>query len=328
MRILVAMLLVFAAGAQAKNYLGNPQAEAFIGKMVEEHGFKATDLRRLFAEAEYKQSIIDAMTRPAEKVKPWKDYRKIFYTNKRIDLGTRFWRENADVLTRAQKDYGVDPAVIVAIIGVETYYGRNKGSFRVLDALSTLAFDYPKRSRFFTKQLEHFLLLAREQNQDPLKLKGSYAGAMGFGQFIPSSYRAYAVDYDKDGFADIWNNTTDAIGSVANYFAEHGWKDGEPVATRVKLKSDYSPDVITQGLKPDRTILEFSEHGYFPVDFASPDAMASAMKLNGSKGAEFWFGLHNFYVITRYNHSKLYAMAVYQVSEAIRERMERDVGEN
>ena len=319
---IVAIALLFSAAVQAKNYLGNPQAEAFIGLMVEEHDFKATELRRLFAEAEYKQSIIDAMTRPAEKVKPWRDYRKIFYTNKRIDLGTQFWRENKAALMRAQKEYGVDPAMIVAIIGVETYYGRNKGSFRVLDALSTLAFDYPKRSRFFTKQLEHFLLLAREQKQDPLALKGSYAGAMGFGQFIPSSYRAYAVDFDNDGFADIWNNTTDAIGSVANYFAEHGWKDGEPVTTRIKLKPDYSPDVITKGLKPDRTILEFSEHGYFPVDFASPDAMASAIKFDGENGAEFWFGLNNFYVITRYNRSNMYAMAVYQVSEAIRERME------
>ncbi|MGS2724855.1 lytic murein transglycosylase B [Porticoccus sp. GXU_MW_L64] len=325
--LLVALTLLVSAGVQAKNYLGNPQAEAFIGLMVEEHDFKATELRRLFAQAEYKQSIIDAMTRPAEKVKPWRDYRKIFYTSKRIDLGTQFWRENADALMRAKKDYGVDPAMIVAIIGVETYYGRNKGSFRVLDALSTLAFDYPKRSRFFTKQLEHFLLLAREQNQDPLALKGSYAGAMGFGQFIPSSYRAYAVDYDNDGFADIWNNTTDAIGSVANYFAEHGWQDGEPVATRVKLKPDYSPDVVTKGLKPDRTILEFSEHGYFPVEFASPDAMASAIKLDGQNGVEFWFGLHNFYVITRYNRSNMYAMAVYQVSQAIRERMEPHLAE-
>ena len=320
--IAVGVLLFSSTAVQAANgYLGNPKVEQFIGNMVAEHGFKATELRRLFAEANYKQNIIDAMTRPAEKVKPWSDYRKIFYTRKRIAQGVQFWRENADTLARAEKEFGVDPAVIVAIIGVETYYGRNKGSFKVIDALSTLAFDYPKRSRFFTKQLEHFLLLAQEQKQDPLTLIGSYAGAMGFGQFIPSSYRDYAVDYDKDGFADIWNNTTDAIGSVANYFAEHGWKDGDQVTTRIKLKPDYNPDMISKSLKPDRTILEYSEHGYFPVDFASPDAMASAIKFDGSNGAEFWFGLHNFYVITRYNHSNMYAMAVYQVSRAIRERM-------
>lgn len=319
-------LALSATVAQAsKGYLGNPQAESFISRMVEEHDFNATELRRLFADARYKQSIIDAMTRPAEKVKPWRDYRKIFFTEKRINEGVKFWRENADVLARAEKEHGVDPAIIVAVIGVETFYGRNKGRFRVIDALTTLAFDYPKRSRFFTKQLEHFLLLSREQKQNPLELKGSYAGAMGYGQFIPSSYRAYAVDYDEDGFSDIWNNTTDAIGSVANYFAEHGWKNGDKVATRIKLKPDYSPDVLTQGLKPDRTVLEFSEYGYFPIDFAAPDAMASAIKLDGQDGAEFWFGLHNFYVITRYNHSNMYAMAVYQVSEAIRERMGGDI---
>lgn len=316
-----AVLLTLSAGACAKGYLGNPKAETFITRMASEHNFNKTELRRLFAEAEHKQSIIDAMNRPAEKVKPWRDYRKIFLTEKRINEGVRFWRENTEALARAEKQYGVDPAIIVAIIGVETFYGQNKGSFRVIDALSTLAFDYPKRSEFFTKQLEHFLLLAREQKQEPLDLTGSYAGAMGYGQFIPSSYRNYAVDYDKDGFADIWNNATDAIGSVANYFAEHGWEKDARVTSRAKVKQGYSPDMITEGLKPDRTVLEVSEFGYLPIDYVPANDKVSVIKFDGEKGAEFWFGLHNFYVITRYNHSNMYAMAVFQLSEAIRERV-------
>ncbi len=323
LRVVAAMLMLcLTTMVFAKGYLGNPRTEQFISRMSKEHSFNATELRRLFAEAERKQSIVDAMERPAEKVKPWHEYRKIFFTEKRIREGVRFWRENSAVLARAEKEFGVSPAIIVAIIGVETFYGRNKGSFRVIDALSTLAFDYPKRSEFFSSELEHFLLLAREQKQDPMDLTGSYAGAMGYGQFIPSSYRHYAVDYNEDGFADIWDNTVDAVGSVANYFAKHGWKSGEGIATRAKVQADYSPAAISEGLKPDKTVLELSESGYFPIDYVSPTAKVVTMKLDGEKGAEFWLGMHNFYVITRYNHSSMYAMAVYQLSEAIGERVE------
>lgn len=321
-RIMVATLLLsITSTVLAKGYLGHPKAETFIARMSTEHDFNSTQLRRLFAEAERKQSIIDAMDRPAERVKPWHEYRKIFYTEKRISEGVRFWRDNAKTLVHAEQEFGVAPEIIVAIIGVETFYGRNKGGFRVIDALSTLAFDYPKRSKFFAGQLEHFLLLAREQGQNPLDLTGSYAGAMGYGQFIPSSYRHYAVDYDNDGFADIWDNTTDAIGSVANYFAKHGWKRGDRIATRAKVQADYAPNAITEGLKPDKTVVELSEAGYFPLDYVSPDAQVTAMKLDGDKGTEFWLGMHNFYVITRYNHSNMYAMVVYQLSQAIRERV-------
>jgi len=319
--IVVVLLCGFAATVSAKGYMGNYNAEKFITRMTIDHDFDNVVLHRLFSQAEKKQSIIDAMNRPAERVKSWADYRKIFYTSKRISEGERFWRDNIEALTRAEAEYGVDPAIIVAIIGVETFYGRNKGSYRVIDALSTLAFDYPKRSKFFTQQLEEFLLLAREQDQDPLALTGSYAGAMGLGQFIPSSYRSFAVDFDGDGFADIWNNTTDAIGSVANYFAQHHWVNGDKVATRIRIAADYNPEGLSEGLKPENTVLELSQKGYFPLEYVSSSAKVTAFRLEGDKGAEFWFGLENFYVITRYNHSKMYAMAVYQVSEAIQERM-------
>jgi membrane-bound lytic murein transglycosylase B len=318
---LVVLLCFFSASCLAKGYMDNPAAEKFITRMTVEHDFDSVALHRLFSQAEKKQSIIDAMNRPAEKVKSWAEYRKIFYTSKRISEGERFWQDNLPALQRAEKKYGVDPAIIVAIIGVETFYGRNKGRYRVIDALSTLAFDYPKRSKFFTQQLEEFLLLAREQNQNPMTLKGSYAGAMGFGQFIPSSYRSFAVDFDDDGFADIWNNTTDAIGSVANYFAQHKWIKGDRVATRIRIAPDYDPKGLSKGLKPEKTVLELSQMGYLPAVYIPSSARVTVFRLEGEKSAEFWFGLDNFYVITRYNHSKMYAMAVYQVSEAVRDRM-------
>ena len=197
---------------------------------------------------------------------------------------------------------GVPTEIITAIIGVETFYGRIAGSYRVIDALATLAFDYPKRSPFFTSELENFLVLAWESGKDPLALKGSYAGAMGFGQFMPSSYRAYAVDYDGDGVIDIWDNPADAIASVANYFIEHGWRPGRKVVVPAS-GADADPEVFEGGLKPRFTV------------------SATAMKLDGEEGPEYWMGLHNFYVITRYNHSSMYALSVWQLSEAIAEAM-------
>ena len=311
------------------SYLDHPDAKAFAERMVSEHGFDRTYVDSLLQQASKQQSIIDAMTRPAEKVKPWKDYRKIFIQEKRINQGVKFWTENRETLKRASEQYNVAPEVIVAIIGVETFYGRIKGSYRVIDALSTLSFDYPKRSKFFTKQLEHFLLLSKEQGQDPLALKGSYAGAMGYGQFIPSSYRSYAVDFDGDGFADIWNNTTDAIGSVANYFARHGWvKDGD-VVTRARITENYDDDLLSSllnKLKLKATLDELSAMGLAPVNSVGDKPLAGDMKalpfrLEAEQGEEFWLGLKNFYVITRYNHSRMYAMAVHELSQKILERV-------
>ncbi|MEZ5529826.1 MAG: lytic murein transglycosylase B [Porticoccaceae bacterium] len=311
--------LVLSLTAQA-GYLESPEAMVFADRMVTEHGFDRADINALLAAAEKKQSIIDAMERPAEKVKPWKDYRKIFITEKRIHEGVEFWRNNRAVLQQASEKYQVAPEVIVAIIGVETFYGRIKGGFRVIDALATLSFDYPPRSAFFTKQLEQFLLLAREQHQDPLALTGSYAGAMGYGQFIPSSYRSFAVDFDGDGFADIWENRADAIGSVANYFAKHGWAMGEPVVGRAKAVDGFDPALLNQ-LKLDKTVDEWSVQGFSTLDGVPGDLKGMPVQLEADEGMQYWMGLNNFYVITRYNRSTMYAMAVHQLSQLIRERV-------
>ena len=318
----VALGMLLSLSAQA-SYLEHPDARAFAERMVSEHGFERAVVDSLLDAAEKKQTIIDAMERPAEKVKPWKDYRKIFITEKRITEGVDFWRKNRAILSEASSQYQVAPEVIVAIIGVETFYGRIKGSFRVIDALATLSFDYPPRSPFFTKQLEQFLLLAREQDQDPLTLMGSYAGAMGYGQFIPSSYRSFAVDFDGDGFADIWENRADAIGSVANYFAEHGWRMNETVVVRARMKSGFDEGLLNQaGL--DRTVDELAELGFSSEMPLNGCAKAVPVRLDGDNGLEYWLGLNNFYVITRYNRSILYAMAVHELSQQILERVGED----
>ena len=308
------------AGAAAREYGDHPAARTFVSAMVERHGFDRGALEQLFATARYQDAIVAAMDRPAERVKPWYEYRAIFVTERRIREGVDFWRANREVLERAQRDYGVDPAIVVAIIGVETFYGRNMGSFRVLDALATLAFDYPKRSAFFARELEQYLLLAREQNLDPTGLKGSYAGAMGFGQFIPSSYRSYAVDYNGDRKADIWNDPVDAIGSVANYFARHGWQPGGPVAVPAQASGTPDPARLNVLARPVLTPAELAAMGLRPVDQVA-EAAAMPLQLDGVDGNEYWLGYENFYVITRYNHSHRYAMAVYQLAGELARRM-------
>lgn len=314
---LAASLLACSVTLSAGSYQSSPAVDKFIDEMVSEHKFDKAELKTLFAKAEKKQSIIDAISRPAEKRLTWGEYRDIFIKPKNIQQGVQFWKDNADVLKKASEQYGVPEEVIVAIIGVETRYGQNKGSYRVLDALSTLAFDYPPRSSFFRGELKSFLLLAREQKQEPTSLIGSYAGAMGYGQFIPSSYRAYAVDFSGDGFTDIWNNSTDAIGSVANYFARHHWRTGEPVTLRAKVSGNVDDSLVNQSLKPYTTVGELKAKGFAPAVTVPEKSVATAMKLEARNGTEYWVGLHNFYVITRYNHSRLYAMAVWQLSQEI-----------
>ncbi len=306
-------LLFFPLVSVADNYHTRPEVQAFIDEMVEEEGFSREELTELFAQAVYKQSIIDAISRPAERVLTWKEYQDIFLTDKRVRDGHAFLLANHEALIAARDEYGVPPVIVAAIIGVETMYGQIKGSFRVIDALSTLAFDYPPRSKFFRGELKHFLMLAREENQSPLQPVGSYAGAMGYGQFIPSSYRHYAIDFDGDGFRDIWDNRTDAIGSVANYLAEHGWQAEGPIAVEVMPEGE-SMDLFGGKLKPGVELSALADHG-----LASPDAsgLVSPLRFEGKSGSEFWIGFRNFYVITRYNHSKLYAMAVYQLSERL-----------
>ena len=320
--ILFCVVSFTAHAEKAHNYSEHPSSLEFIDYMVKEHNFERAELQRLLSDATYKQSIIDAMNRPAERVKKWQAYRKIFITDKRLRQGVEFWGQHRSTLEKASTEYGVPVEIIVAILGVETYYGRITGNYRVIDALSTLGFDYPKRSTFFTRELENFLLLSREQGLKPLELTGSYAGAMGYGQFMPSSYRAYAVDYDGDGVADIWKNPVDAIGSVANYFARHGWKSGEAIASRATISDDYNQEIVNKTIKPKLTLAELEQEGFKPVALElAPDTRAIPLKLQGKSADEYWLGFHNFYVITRYNTSFRYAMAVMQLSELLAEQI-------
>ncbi|MFM7783589.1 MAG: lytic murein transglycosylase B, partial [Gammaproteobacteria bacterium] len=263
---LVALLVLalLAHATLASGYVSHPAYPAFEQRMVQEHGFKPAELRRLFAQAERKDAILEAIARPAEKRLTWGEYRKLFITPARIDGGVAFWRANSAELARAGERFGVAPEIVVAIIGVETRYGGNMGSWRVLDALTTLAFDYPPRSQFFGSELEQYLVMTREQGFDPLSLKGSYAGAMGMGQFIPSSFRAYAVDFDGDARADIWNSRSDAIGSVANYFNRHGWTHGERVVDRASPTGPIAVERMNPGLDPNTRVEDLPALGVRP----------------------------------------------------------------
>lgn len=297
--------------------------DVFIDKMVSEHDFDSGKLRELFGQTKVSQTILDAISRPAEKL-PWHKYRKIFLKENRIKQGVSFWHENMHTLDRAEEVYGVAPEIIVAIIGVETLYGRITGSYRVMDALTTLGFHYPKRAAFFRGQLEQYLLLAREQGIDPLSLKGSYAGAMGIPQFIPGSYRNYAADFDNDGKINIWSNKVDAIGSVARYFKLHGWKKGKAVAETVKVKGNNWKSAVSSDLKPDLTLNQLADFSITPSASVDSDEKMKLIELEMEQGSELWLGYENFYVITRYNHSALYAMAVFQLSESIKQRFLND----
>ena len=317
--VLVSVLLSIFTLAIFADYESRDSVKDFINELAVEDGFNPEQLAEIFEQVEKKQRIIDLISRPAEKAKPWHEYREIFVTAPRIAAGVEFWEENEAALNRAGSKFGIPIEIIVAVIGVETNYGRNKGSFRVMDALSTLAFDYPPRARFFRSELRELLLLAREENKDPLELIGSYAGAMGYGQFIPSSFRAYAIDFDGDGTRDIWSSQTDAIGSVANYFSRHGWDGESPITVPVTVTDERADQLANQGLKPKRSIAELRKAGMEHVSL--PDQTLGALfRLEGRDGWEYWLGLHDFYVVTRYNHSHMYALAVVQLSEAVRSR--------
>ena len=299
----------------------NPRTQAFIDEMVQRHQFDRQELEALFAQAEKRDDILKAISRPAES-KPWYEYRPIFLTQSRIEGGVEFWKRNESRLNKIEKAYGVDPAVVVAIIGVETRYGANTGSYRVIDALSTLAFDYPPRAKFFRSELEQFLILTREEHVDPRDAEGSYAGAMGYGQFIPSSYRAYAVDFDEDGQRDLWASMDDIIGSVANYFHRHGWQLGQPVASKARTSGKIADGMVSPNSKPEKTVAEFAKAGVRSEPALPDDEPVALLELEQRNGPEYWLTANNFYVITRYNRSPLYAMAVFQLSQAIREAYE------
>ena len=302
---------------EGENYAENEAGQAFIREMVGK-GFDADRVADVLGQAKRQDSILKAMSRPAEHRLTWGEYRKIFIEPRRINGGVEFWNTYEDALNRASAKYGVPPEIIVSIIGVETRYGRIMGSYRVLDALATLGFDFPKRGTFFRGELENFLQLTKDEGVDPTSLKGSYAGAMGYGQFMPSSFRSYAVDFDGDGHRDIWDNPVDAIGSVANYFARHGWKAGQPVRSNVVFEQPAQEAWVNAGLKPEVTLAQWAQRGVNTNHTLNPAQKATLMELEMADGNHYWFGLENFYVITRYNHSKLYAMAVYELSQEIK----------
>ncbi len=319
--LLLAALALLApplSQAATENVLDKfPDAHTLIDEMVQEHNFNKAELKQLFRQVEFQPKIIETISRPAEG-KPWHQYRPIFLTEKRIRGGIKFWEENSELLARAEKEYGVPAQIIVAIIGVETFYGRHKGTYKVIEALSTLGFGYPKRSKFFRGQIKEFLLMAREEQRDPLEFLGSYAGAMGMPQFIPSSFRNYAVDFDKDGKRDLWDNRSDIIGSVANYFHRHKWKEGQPVTSRAEIKGKSAERLASREVELNSSISQLKSVGVTPqIKLDEQQAMLLALQSNEEQ-KEYWVGLHNFYVITRYNRSPLYAMAVHQLSEAIR----------
>jgi membrane-bound lytic murein transglycosylase B len=325
------LLLALAAAAFAapraaevpSNYAQRPDVRAFIAELVAAEGFDAYALRQLFAQARHQPKVVAAMSRPVLSPPQWYEYAPRFLDPAHIDAGVAFWREHSGALHRARDEFGVPPEVIVAIIGVETYYGRNTGSYSVFDALTTLAFDYPRRADFFRGQLKQFLLLTREQGISPLASKGSYAGAMGLPQFMPGSIRAYALDYDADGHVDLAAGVEDAIGSVAHYLLRHGWQAGQPIMTPGRIEAE-NPDAIVGkldgGIADRRSLAEWVRDGVtgfaFPGDLA-PDPVGLLM-LEEEGGPAYWLVFNNWYVLTRYNRSRLYASAVWQLAQALK----------
>ncbi|MGQ9658880.1 MAG: lytic murein transglycosylase B [Thermochromatium sp.] len=305
------------------DFAGAPGVDAFIDRM-RRHGYPPERTAAILSGARRQQSIIDLMNQqaPSRSTGPngaWTRYRAKFLSEDSITNGVAFWRRNETALARAAAHYGVPPEYIVAIIGVETRYGSFTGKTRIIDALATLAFAYPRRAEYFTDELEYFLIMAREENLDPFALRGSFAGAMGLGQFMPSSFRRYAVDFDGDGHRDLWN-PTDAIGSVANYFRQHGWEPGEPVAVRAQVRSLAAARALESGFNTRYGLNALAERGITPMRPLGRAATVSLLELDAQGGYEYWLGLKNFYVITRYNSSTYYAMAVHQLAQALRAR--------
>ncbi|MDX2428511.1 MAG: lytic murein transglycosylase B [Xanthomonadales bacterium] len=319
------LLVLFCVPALAAEH---PGTDAFVERAVSEYGLSENEVRATLLEAEYKQSIVDAISRPAEG-KPWYQYRKIFLNDKRINQGIKFWEKNQALIEAASKKFGVDEEIIVSIIGVETLYGRITGSYRIIDALVTLGFYYPQdlssdRSEFFSKELMQYMQLASEEGLPTAEVTGSYAGAMGMGQFMPSSYREYAVDFDEDGSRDLWRSTADVVGSVANYLHRHGWQPGQPVTKRAIASGDAAFDEIsTRGFKPSLTVAQWREQGFISSNDLSPDLPAAVLKLKEKNRNTYWLTFKNFYVITRYNRSPRYAMAVYELSQEIKKGMDK-----
>lgn len=303
------------------DFANNPNAQQFIDKMVNKHGFNRQQLQEILSQAKRLDSVLRLMDNqaPTTSVKPpsgpngaWLRYRKKFITPDNVQNGVVFWNQYEDALNRAWQVYGVPPEIIVGIIGVETRWGRVMGKTRILDALATLSFNYPRRAEYFSGELETFLLMARDEQDDPLNLKGSFAGAMGYGQFMPSSYKQYAVDFSGDGHINLWD-PVDAIGSVANYFKAHGWVKGDQVAVMANGQAPGLPN----GFKTRYSISQLAAAGLTPQQPLGNHQQASLLRLDVGTGYQYWYGLPNFYTITRYNHRTHYAMAVWQLGQAV-----------
>ena len=322
MFVIASSSLISTQAVASVNYAQREDVKQFIDEMVEQHQFDRAYLEQKFATAKRLDNVLESIAKPAEKELTWKQYRPIFVTTKRTTKGKAFMLQHKETLDRAEKEYGVPVEIIAAIIGVESYYGKHTGKYTIFDSLTTLGFDYPKRSKFFKSELKQFLLLSKEENIDVDEMTGSYAGAMGMPQFISSSYRRYAVDFDGDGKRDLWNSVPDVIGSVANYFSVHGWREGDSVVHQATVKNTS----VIKGenkLKPYESIAQFKQQGVTMKQHPKTDfddkQLATLLKLEGKKGDEYWLGLKNFYVITRYNHNEMYAMAVFQLSEKLKD---------
>lgn len=317
-RLLFAALLAAPALAFSQAPYGERrEVQAFVRDLVQRHGFIESELVYLFSRVKKVDQVLDAIERPAEKVRPWREYRAPFMEERRIADGLAFWRSHRAALARAERAYGVPAEVIVAIIGVETFYGRNTGRWRVVDALATLAFDYPARAGFFRSELESYLLFARDANLDVFAMRGSYAGAMGLPQFMPSSARRYAVDFDKDGAVDLRRSATDAIGSVANFLKQHGWRNGMPVMAPARVSGDAWRPLVGGGFEPKVPVAKWQEAGVQIDKAGFEESPAVLVELDAS---DVRLGFRNFYVITRYNRSAMYATAVNDLSEALKAR--------
>ncbi len=322
--LLLAGLTGLASAANnTPSFADQPAVVDFARDLEQRHGFNADQLLTQFAQTSPNAKVLQLIKPPTSPLqRSWERYRPRFLNDRRIDGGVRFWQENQAKLARARALYGVPEEIIVAIIGVETEYGRNTGGFRVLEALATLAFNYPPRAEFFRTELEQFLLLSRENGLDPLAVKGSFAGAIGIPQFMPGSQRRYAVDFDGDQRIDLGNSVDDAIGSVAHFLEQHGWQAGQPIAIPALSNGEPERGLLEAGLRPSLKAGELKEKGIY-AEIAPQANVALIDLVSPEKATEYWLGFENFYVITRYNRSSFYAMSVFQLGEEIRQRMPR-----
>lgn len=325
--LLLLFSLLLALPAAQASFVSHPEALSFVQEMEERHGFDRRELLDALHRASHNERVIRLIQPPSQPAaRSWRNYRQRFMGEARINSGVSFWVRHEDALREASRIYGVPPEIIVSILGVETHYGSYTGSFEAVSALATLAFDYPRRAELFRRELENLFLLAREQSRDPFSYRGSFAGALGYPQFLPSSIRNYAVDFNGDGRIDFDSDPIDAIGSIANYLAVHGWQQGEPIAQRIRLPAGLDPrPLIDAGIEPSLEYFSLISSGIAAYDGSQlhPSLVTLFDLPTPGEASQYWVGYRNFYVITRYNRSSFYAMSVFELAEEIRTRFER-----